>query len=254
MGDRSFRAMGTDIRLIGDGLDRAQRWLAGFEACLSRFRPESELRRLNADPRSTVPASAVLRTAVRAALWAAELTDGLVDPTLGAAVIRAGYDRPFENLPSVEVLPHTPTNSTIGVCWTDVRVGEHAITRPPGTLIDLGGTAKGLAADRLATAIGGVADCGGDVRIVGTHDVHSEHATFRITNGAVATSGVDRRRWQTTDGPKHHLIDPRTHEPAHTTATTATALAPTALEAEARAKAALLTGDEGWLVHGGHLS
>jgi thiamine biosynthesis lipoprotein len=213
--DISFRAMGTDVRLIGHDVQRARRWLAHFARTLTTFDPTSELCRLNADPRRVVTASPLLCTAIEAALWAARLTDGLVVPTLGR--------------------------------WRDVHVLQDAIDRPPGTTFDLNGTAKGLAADRLATAIRGVADCGGDIRCVGTQDVHTPTGdVIRITDGAIATSGTDRRG--------HHVIDPRTRQPARTRHTTATALAPTALEAEARAKAALITGDDAWLVHGGHLA
>ena len=220
MTDVSFKAMGCDIRLIGDGVDRARRWLEDYEACLSRFRPDSELSRLNADPRVTVPASPLLRHAIGAAQWAARRTGGLVDATLGA--------------------------------WRQVKVGERTITRPPGTRFDTGGTGKGLAADHLARMIGGTADCAGDVRVVGTQEVHVIHPlsgeccqVLRITDGAVATSGNDRR--------PGHLIDPRTGRPAATGIVTATALAPTALEAEALAKAALLTADPARLTHGGVL-
>jgi thiamine biosynthesis lipoprotein len=212
--DLAFRAMGTDIRLIGHDVSRARRWLAGFEQTLSHFRPDSELSRLNADSRPVVPASHLLRTAIAAALWAARLTRGLVVPALGP--------------------------------WQEVIVLEDAISRPPGLRFDLGGSAKGLAADRLATAIRGTADCGGDIRVVGSRIVESDHGAYRIADGAIATSGTDRRG--------HHIFDPRTGRPARLRHTTATALAPTALEAEARAKAALISGDDAWLVHGGRLA
>ena len=99
--ERTFRCMGTGIRLVGpdaDALAAGEAWLRAFDARLSRFRPTSELSVLNADPRPVVPASALLRAAVGAALWAAAETDGLVDPTLLGALRRAGYDASLDGV------------------------------------------------------------------------------------------------------------------------------------------------------------
>ena len=121
------------------------------------------------------------------------------------------------------------------------------MVRPPGVRLDLGGSAKGLAADWAASRLDGryVVDCGGDVRVGGTHDValRGTAHTLRVTDGAVATSGIDRRVWRRADGTyAHHLLDPGSGEPAWTGLVSATATASTAIEAEALAKAALLAG------------
>jgi thiamine biosynthesis lipoprotein len=264
MTDITFPAMGTDVRLIGEGVDRARAWLERYEAALSRFRPDSELSRLNADPRPRVPASALLRTAIRAALWAARRSGGLVDPTLGDAIVRAGYRDSFASQePDTGESPQCPARTgpaSPSHAWRRVSVTGDAVRRPPGVVLDTGGTGKGLAADQLAWMIGGTADCGGDVRVIGRRDVQVLHPltreccqVLRITDGAVATSGIDRRAWDTADGPAHHLLDPSTGRPAWTGIVSATALAPSALEAEALAKAALLSGSARPLTHGGVL-
>src|SRR3954464_7000417 len=93
--EATFPSMGSEARIVASSsapaLDDARRWLEGYEARLSRFRDDSALSRLNGDPRQTVPASALLRAAVRAARWAAEHSGGLVDPTLLGALEAAGY-------------------------------------------------------------------------------------------------------------------------------------------------------------------
>jgi thiamine biosynthesis lipoprotein len=259
--DVTFPAMGADVRLIGTDLDRARAWLERYEARLSRFRPDSELSELNADPRPVVPASALLREAIRAALWAARRTGGLVDPTLGADIARAGYTRTLRGHRPPALRPRPSAPAAPGHGWRRVRVSSDAIERPPGIALDTGGTGKGLAADHLAWLVGGTADCGGDVRVLGTREVHVLHPltretcqVLRITDGACATSGIDRRLWERPDGTlAHHLLDPATGEPAWTGVIAATALAPTALEAEALAKAALLSGSARPLTHGGVL-
>lgn len=139
---------------------------------------------------------------------------------------------------------------------------EGTIARPPGLRLDTGGTAKGLAADLAASLFGDrprfFVDCAGDLRLRGgpsrdVFDVVVEHpltgepaATLPVTEGAVATSGLGRRLWRGASGrPAHHLLDPARGRRAWTGLVSATALAPSGLEAETLAKAALLRGPAG---------
>jgi thiamine biosynthesis lipoprotein len=262
----AFAAMGTHVRLLatpGAPLEAARARLESLAARLTRFDPASELCRLNADPRPVVPASATLRTAVRAALAGAELTGGLADPTLLGAMERAGYARSLVGCPRASLTmalaaapPRRPAAPAPQAAWraVSVRDADGTIERPPGLRLDLGGSAKGLIADALAAMLGGhgpcAVDCGGDVRVTGRHEVHVLHPisgeslqVLALRGSAVATSGIGARVWWDAGGrPAHHLLDPSTGEPAWTGLVAATALAPTAVEAEALAKAALLAG------------
>jgi thiamine biosynthesis lipoprotein len=143
-----------------------------------------------------------------------------------------------------------------------VRVdeGHGTVCRPAGIELDTGGTGKGLAADAIAHRLRALdrfaVDCGGDLRVGGDgaqrtpYEVEVAHPLggepvqrLWLAPGAIATSGIDSRLWQRSDGTfGHHLIDPLTGAPAWTGLVTVTALAPTALEAETLAKAALLSG------------
>lgn len=273
MMDLSFDCMGTTVRLVVADEATAlacQEFLHDFDRALSRFRPESELSRLNASAHAEVEASALLRAAVSAGLLAAELTSGLVDPTLTQALEANGYDRTRRDpeLPLQEALTHAPPRAaaTPGSAWTRVEVTDHSIRRPPGLQLDTGGIGKGLAVDVLALRLNGgrwAIDCGGDLRVSGAFAVNVRHPltgetieTLQLQDQAVATSGIDRRLWRAPDGtPRHHILDPATHEPAWTGVIGATALAPTAAEADTLAKAALLSGPDQatrWLRrHGG---
>jgi thiamine biosynthesis lipoprotein len=273
MTDISFDCMGTTVRLIVSDEATAlacQEFLQDFDRELSRFRPDSELSRLNADPRAEVEASALLRSAISAGLMAAELTNGLIDPTLTPALEANGYDRTRRDpeLPLQEALQQAPPRrpATGTSAYSRITVTDHSIRRPPGVRFDTGGLGKGLAVDMLALRLNGGAwaiDAGGDMRVSGTYAVEVRHPltqetikTLQLTNQAVATSGIDRRLWRAPDGsPRHHLLDPATQCPAWTGVIGATALAPTATEADTLAKAALLSGpDEAarWLRrHGG---
>lgn len=273
MTDVAFDGMGTTIRLVVADEATAlacREFLHDFDRELSRFRPDSELSRLNADPRPEVEASALLRGAVSAGLMAAELTDGLVDPTLTPALEANGYDRTRREpeLALEDALRHAPPRApaTPGSAWTQVDVTDHSIRRPPGLRLDTGGIGKGLAVDMLALRLNGgrwAIDCGGDMRVSGRFEVDVRHpltqrriTTLQLDHQAVATSGIDRRLWRAPDGtPRHHLLDPATQHPAWTGVIGATALAPTATEADTLAKAALLSGPDQahkWLRrHGG---
>jgi FAD:protein FMN transferase len=262
----AFPAMGTSVRLLGSPgapLDAARALIEDLEARLTRFDPQSELSVLNADPRDTVPASQPLRDAVRAAIAGAAATNGLVDPTLLGAVVRAGYDRSLvghlradlaEALAAApEPRPATPSPHA---AWRRVHVDDAAgtISRPPGVELDLGGSAKGLAAD-LATDLLAphgpcAADLGGDLRVHGAHEVLVPNTVtgmlaevLELADDAVATSGIDKRIWwDAAKRPAHHLLDPATQRPAWTGVLSATAKAPAAALAEALAKAAILSG------------
>jgi thiamine biosynthesis lipoprotein len=267
--DDSFPTMGTVARVVRDadgGLAVASLF-AEIDRRLSRFDPCSDLSRLNADPRACVPAGPLLRAAIAAALRAASLTDGLVDPTLLGALHRAGYRESRAQLqpPSLaRGLRAAPqrrrANPHPAAEWRAVEVDDGAgvIRRPPGLELDLGGTAKGWAADLVASRLAChgrcAVDCGGDLRVAAGRglpwEVHVRHPltggiahTLRVRAGGVATSGIDTRLWERPEGGfAHHLIDPATGTPAWTGLVAATALAPTALAAEALAKAALLSG------------
>jgi thiamine biosynthesis lipoprotein len=276
--ERCFALFGSQVRLlvgaaVSPGLpppalaaQLAEAVLRRFQDCLTRFEPESELGRVNADPREVVPVSPLLASALSAGLRAAELSGGLVDPTLTGALERAGYGSslagavPAPLAEAVHAAPaRAPARPRADASWRAVSVEDGRVARPPGTRFDLGGTAKGLAADTCARQLSAYAtfavDAGGDVRVGGARPVQRmvevDHPLrggrahrFLLATGAVATSGLGTRIWRRAQGFGHHLLDPATGEPAWTGVIQATALAPTALEAEALAKVALLSGPE----------
>jgi thiamine biosynthesis lipoprotein len=256
----------------------AKRRLVAWHEQFSRFDSRSELSRLNQDPQGTVRVSSMMARFVQSALRAATITGGLVDPTLVGEIEHAGYRSDFDSTPvplaqALELAPPRAASAPSQAArWREVSVDldRGTVTRPPGVRLDSGGIAKGLFGDVLVNELSGheafAVEAAGDVRIGGrgrprraveVADPFADsvlHA-FELAQGAAATSGIDKRSWIGEDGrPAHHLLDPATGMPAFTGIVQATALAPTALEAELRSKAALLSGPEGarvWLVHGG---
>src|SRR5207253_1318259 len=118
-----------------------ERLVRRVETALSRFLPDSELCALNADPREAVPASPLLRLAVSAGVWAARRTDGLVDPTLLAALERTGYARsraalrPASLQRALAAGPvRRPARPSSRADWRRVRIdhGAGLVLRPPG--------------------------------------------------------------------------------------------------------------------------
>lgn len=259
-------------------LAAARRRLEAWHEQFSRFRPNSELTRMNQDPAETVLVSPLMRRVVEAGVQAARATGGLVDPTLLTQIEDAGYRSHYDGpgVPLVTALAMAPARRpgrpAPEANWRLVSTNRRtsSVTRPAGVQIDPGGIAKGVFADELAALLAGhdafVVDCGGDLRLGGCYaparEVHVaspfEDAvlhTFTLHSGGVATSGIGKRSWIDPDGQvSHHLLDPGTGRPAFTGIVQATALAPTATEAEMLSKAALLRGPAGAgevLVHGG---
>jgi thiamine biosynthesis lipoprotein len=243
----------------------------------SRFQRDSELSRVNADPQREVPVSRLMARFAQAVVLAGSVTGGLVDATLVEEIESAGYAGDLrERLPLATALSLAPPRKAaapaVSPGWhqIEVNLARPAIKRPPGVKLDSGGLAKGLFADvqaeRLASEPSFAVNCGGDLAIGGTEgrlrqirvespfDGSTLH-TFESRRTGVATSGVGRRSWLDGDGrPAHHLLDPSTGRPAFTGVVQVTALAASALTAEIRAKAALLSGPIAaarWLPDGG---
>lgn len=261
-----------------DAVTATRASLLDWHARFSRFEPGSELSALNADSREVVPAGGVMREFLRAVVGAAGETDGLVDATLLGEIKAAGYratlGEPVPLKAALAAAPvRCPARGASASRWDAVTVDDDAgtVSRPAGLGFDTGGLAKGLFADllaaRLATHDSFAVDCGGDVRVGGAGRVRREVRVaspfgdgaqlhdFTLVDAGVATSGIGRRSWLGVTGePAHHLLDPSTGRPAFTGVVQATAVAPTALEAEVRAKAAVLSGPGGaltWLADGG---
>lgn len=264
---RPFRAMGCQmLALVEQGseetpiiLDQVPEWFETWEQSLSRFRHDSELSQLNRTMDQPVPVSQTLWDVFQAALVADRVTGGLVTPTVLDAIVMAGYDRPFDELPS---------NRGPLDLWTEIRPlslvmhdeQTRSICLPPEVHLDFGGVAKGWAAhqtvERLKSSGPALMNAGGDIAISGPRldgeswligisnpfEPEEDLATLHLHGGGIATSGKDRRRWRQGAILNHHIIDPRTGVPAITDVLTATVLAPTAMEAEAAAKTVFLLG------------
>ncbi len=245
-----FRAMGTTVAVTTGaeaGIEATRRLFAEVEATLSRFLPNSELSRVNAAISSPITVGPMFAEVLAIAADLRLRTGGLVDVGVGADVVSWGYDRSFAAMPAA--ISSAPTPMPAGG-WA---IDGDLLTLSPGTAIDLGGVAKGwtcdLAVDRhLALLV----SAGGDVRSAlseATVDIldpaGDRVARVSLGRGALATSSTARRRWKAGDVDAHHLIDPRTGRPAQSPVVSATAIAATAVEAEAGAKAILIRGAHG---------
>jgi thiamine biosynthesis lipoprotein len=246
----SFHAMGTTIELLvdaddgGPALAAAEAEFHRLEALLSRFRPDSQLSCLN--EAGMLHAGPDLVRVVELALEARARSGGRFDPTIHDALVAAGYDRSFEQLrvdDEGEPQPpgrhhHARSGGEVVVEGDTIRLAEHV-------RLDLGGIGKGYAAERaaelLATAGRCLVNAGGDIATRGGSwpvgvEVADSTITLELSGGAgLATSGRDRRRWRRRGRELHHLIDPRTGEPAETDLLRITVVASDAVEAEVAA-------------------
>jgi len=232
--------------------------LAEWESLWSRFRPDSELCRLNGSTGQWVELSEPTIGLVRQAVLAWERTGGVFDPTILPALEQAGYTRDFDDLPA-----ESPPGAAVpapGCAGIEIAAGR--VRLPPGVCIDLGGIGKGYAADLLAAelfasgASGASVNLGGDVRTVGSPPagdawliaVEDENrpgtdlAWLALADGAVATSTRLRRRWRRAGQEAHHIIDPARGTPAMSAVASVTVVAAETHWAEVLAKAALIAG------------
>jgi len=273
MNQYEFRAMNTDIQLFAEGSSEAvetgfsqtEAYIAACEKRFTRFSEQSELSQLNRLAGTWFEASPELFDVISQAVRLHELTQGLFDPSILDALVQAGYDRTFDEIRANggAATAVAPVKQSLHR-FSDVRLDSvrRRIWLPPDLRVDLGGIAKGWIAEHAAQVLAKwtdactVVNAGGDAFIIGLPagepywrmtledplDFENGIAVLKLGPGAVVTSTITRRRWQQNGQTRHHLIDPRTQQPAKTDWLSVTVIAPHAAEAEVFAKSLLIAG------------
>ncbi len=253
----------TTARLVvtdPDALPAAQRVVQDVtrqvEMACSRFRPDSEIVLLPADGTPT-RVGPVLAALMATALLAAARTEGDVDPTLGAAMDAAGYDR------DITLVGGGPLRTFLAApepAWRRVRLDGDILTVPAGVRLDLGATAKAWAADRSAAevartcGVGALVALGGDIATAGPAPAacwgvlvrdQAEDPIAAVTlaaGGALATSSTVSRTWHNGGRTGHHVLDPRSGGPVTPVWRTVSVAAGTCVEANTLTTAAMVRG------------
>jgi thiamine biosynthesis lipoprotein len=274
--ERRWRAMGAAAHavvvaaspshaeaLAGDAISAVEE----LEARWSRFRPGSELCRLNALAGSAVLVSRETFDVVDRAIDAWRATGGVYDPTVIDALVAAGYDRDYATLADPVVdrrRPHATGAAPVVPGCAGILLDPivTAVTLPAGVALDLGGIGKGRAADLVAEdlvargALGALVNLGGDLRCIGRAPSDAgwvvaidpvfgaDLGAIALQRGAVATSSQLTRTWDAGGTRRHHLIDPRTAMPAGSDLAAVTVIGAEASSAEVLAKVALIHGRE----------
>lgn len=293
MGSQMLAAVDSPSPAAAESLANVPERFAAWERRLTSFSEESELSELNRSHGRPVRVSDVLWNVVTSALQAAQLTSGLVSPAVVPALDEGprrelGYGRTFESIERDSVGARGATVAAMAVAdWRGIKLDprKRTILLPEGLRIDLGGIAKGWAADRVAAILGrqgpALVDVGGDIAVsgpmaggshwpIGVYDPLRDGEQLdliMLRSGGVATSGRDYRKWRQdgvrrvlslqTKDEDHHIIDPRTGELAGTDVLSATVVARSAQEAEVAARVALILGSiEGmaWIDARSHLA
>ncbi len=255
----AFPSMGVAVEVLLAGepdpaaFERVEEEFGRLDQVFSRFRADSELSALNRSGR--IEAGPELLELTKRAVAARVETGGRFDVTVHDALVAAGYDRTFDDVPSDRVGLDA---SVAGRCGGGIRVDRErsVIALERGVRLDFGGIAKGYAVDRACALLAEIAPClvsaGGDLAVSPPDgealwpiavETPEGRLTLGLREGAVATSGRDVRRWHVNGEERHHLIDPSTGLPAETGLLRATAVASSAVEAEIAAKSLFLAGE-----------
>jgi thiamine biosynthesis lipoprotein len=256
----------TDVDRADEALAMMAEDLAALDAACSRFRDDSELKRLEeASGGHPVAVGPLLFDAIEVACVVAVQTAGTVDPAIGSVLIELGYDRDFGELTAPSSGPECPAQPAPG--WWQISLDPDArtVAVPSGVHIDLGATAKAFAADRMSQRVSRALDCGalvnlgGDVAVSGpcpaggwavgiasecTTPPDSVDELIAVVAGGLATSGTTARSWTRNGKRIHHIVDPWTGEPARPVWSLVSALAPSCVEANAWSTAAAVWGDD----------
>ncbi|MFI5695850.1 FAD:protein FMN transferase [Kribbella sp. NPDC051586] len=248
-----------DPAVLGAACGELKALMDRVDKAASRFRPDSELSIVNSRAGALVPVSRLLVDLVDVSLVAAQMSGGAVDPTVGPAVIAAGYDADIETVR--RRFPQAPDEAKPVVGWQEVRLNRKLalLGVPKDCALDLGATAKAWTADRAANVISKRYGCavlveiGGDLRAAGAptkpwvitvaERAGEKGILVTLAHGGLTTSTRTVRRWQTPTGYNHHVIDPRTGLPAEGPYRTASVWAPTAVRANTFSTALVATGD-----------
>jgi FAD:protein FMN transferase len=259
-----------DPAVLGAACGELKALMDRVDKAASRFRPDSELSAVNTRAGAMVPVSRLLVDLVDVSLVAASVSGGAVDPTVGAAVISAGYDDDIEAVRRRFPQPQVEPDPVPG--WQQVRLNRKLalLGVPEGSALDLGATAKAWTADRAALVLSKRYGCavlveiGGDLRAAGepvqpwvitvAERAGDPGVLVTLGHGGLTTSTRTVRRWETPHGSAHHVIDPQTGRPADGPWRTASVWAPTAVRANTFSTALVATGEAavGRLTLAGH--
>jgi thiamine biosynthesis lipoprotein len=259
-----------DPAVLGAACSELKTLMDRVDNAASRFRPDSELSVVNTRAGTLVPVSRLLVDLVDVSLVAAQMSGGAVDPTVGSAVIAAGYDADIETVR--RRFPQAPHDPKPVAGWQEVRLNRKLalLGVPKDCALDLGATAKAWTADRAANLLSKRYGCavlveiGGDLRAAGeprepwvitvAERAGDPGVLVTLAHGGLTTSTRTVRRWQTPTGYGHHVIDPRTGRPAEGPYRTASVWAPTAVRANTFSTALVATGEAavGRLTLAGH--
>lgn len=268
-----FGLWGTSASISVDPpqlLDTASRMLfseiEAVDGACNRFRPESELTKLNDSHGRKVRVSQLLFDAIEAALRVAALTDGAVDPTIGSALVALGYDDDYDQISARDSATQLKAIPLPAPGWQSVMVErrQRSVRLPRGTLLDLGATAKAWCVDRCvqrivaATGASVLVSIGGDLAVAGPppssgwsiavvpdtrRDDQAAQQVISIRDGGMASSSTTGRTWKRNGQRLHHIIDPRSGWPAQPVWRMVTVAAASCLDANAASTASVVWGE-----------
>ena len=273
---RTVYAMDTVMNLTVYGenaaaaLESAEKELHTLdEAVLSRTAEGSELYALNTSNGETVEYGAddILPALIETALTISDATDGAFDPTLAPVLDAWGFTKDEHRVPPADELKELLSHTGCGKVALEKTADGWTVTLLDGAQLDLGGIAKGYAADLLRAQLekegvtSATLDLGGDVFVMGRKtdgsdwriavkdpaDTESYLGVVSAADKFIVTSGVYERYFEENGVRYHHILDPKTGCPAESGLVSVTVLCENGAWADALSTACFVLGPDGAL-------
>ncbi len=226
----------VEIRATGprseDAVDRAFAEIQLIEKLFSRFIPEGDVARINENAGNWVTVSIETIDLIEKGISYGEITQGTFDITIGGLLTLWGFGTEQYRVPTDQELAQVM--ETVDYRNIEINRNSRQVRIPAGSMLDLGGIAKGYAVDRARDVLrenridNGLINAGGDIVTLGKRpdgnpwrvgvqnpmDTTSILAIVPLSDSTVVTSG-DYQRFFTENGLRfHHIIDPSTGFPA----------------------------------------
>lgn len=262
-----FFAMDTVISMKATGknskeaLQKAQDEIKYLEDTLSKTISTSDISLLNQKKEASSDLSEDTVYLLSLAKEISEQSGGAFDPTLGNLTDLWDFHREDPIVPTEDQISSALSRSG----YSDLVIAENSISLQNGIQLDLGGIAKGYAAQKATEVLkereisSAVLSLGGNVCVIGTNEgkpwkvgiadpenTSSSLGYLEVSDTSIVTSGSYQRYFEKDGISYHHLLDPKTGYPVDNGLKSVTVVYPDSAVADGLSTAFFVLGTDGF--------